>query len=422
MKQAQLLRSLLSLAGLAGAARSAAQAPPDAPPPAEAPPAEAPPPEPPPPAVEPAPPAAPAPEPPAAPAELKWYEPVASPLKVETPTSSIKFGLLLQPQFESLGSPALDGMSNNLFLRRTRVLIGGSLFKDLEFFFETDSPNLFKAGADGNKTPATMNVQDAFLTYKFLGDQLKLDLGYMLTPQSHNALQSAASLLGWDYFANSFLHSNVFGTPVNPAGRDLGLELRGLVLDGMLEYRVGAFQGVREAASDPPADVSAQNMFRVGARLQLNLLDPETGFFYGGTYLGAKRVLSFGASFDFQDDYKYFAVDGLLDMPLGPGVISAQVNVAQWDGGDFIAALPKELAIMGEVGYTITAAKLAPIVRFERRDVSDGDVGDETRISGGLAYWVHGHNFNLKAFFTNIKPNAGDSYNAINVQAQLYVF
>lgn len=417
MKQSQLSGSVLSLIVLALAAPAVAQEPPPPPPPVTEPPPEPPPP--PPPAVEPAPPAAVAPPP----AELKWFEPVASPLKIETPTSNIKFGLLLQPQFESLGSPTLDGMSNNLFLRRTRVLIGGTLFGDLDFFFETESANLFKAGADGTKGSAGVNVQDAFLTYKFLGDQLKLDVGYMLTPNAHNALQSAASLLGLDYFANSFLHSNAFNSATPPAGRDLGLELRGLVVDGLLEYRVGLFQGLREPASDPPAEVASQNMFRLMARLQLNLLDPETGFFYGGTYLGAKKILSFGASFDFQDDYKYFAVDGILDHPLGAGVLTAQVNFAQWDGGDFIAALPKQNAIMAEAGYTFEGLKLAPVVRFESRNVSDGDAGDETRIGLGLSYWAHGHNFNVKAFFTRINvPDPGEGYNAFNVQTQFYVF
>jgi hypothetical protein len=415
MKQSQLSGLVLSLAFFAFAAQAGAQAPADTPPLDPTPTPV----EPPPPVVEPSPPAAVAPPPPA---ELKWYEPVAAPLKIETPTSSVKLGLLLQPQFESLGSATLDGMSNNLFIRRTRILVGATLFKDLDFFFETDFPNLFKQQAtpEGLKNTPGLNVQDAFFTYKFIGDQLKLDVGYMLTPMSHNALQSAASLYGWDYFANTFRHSNLLGSSAEPAGRDLGLELRGLLADGLLEYRVGAFQGVREPAT--MTDVGAQNMFRLIARLQVNLFDPETGFFYGGTYLGGKKVLSFGASYDFQDDYKYFAVDGLLDMPLGPGVITAQVNVAQWDGGDFIAGLPKQLAIMGEAGYTIAGLKLAPIVRFEKRDISDGDAGDETRIAGGLAYWAHGHNFNLKAFFSRVTPEPGDAFNAFNLQAQVYVF
>ena len=43
-----------------------------------------------------------------------------------------------------------------------------------------------------------------------------------------------------------------------------------------------------------PAVVGGVNPFRLAARLQINLLDGEPGFFYQGTYLGAKRIFSIG--------------------------------------------------------------------------------------------------------------------------------
>jgi hypothetical protein len=357
------------------------------------------------------------------PAEAKWYEPVASPTKIETATSSVKLGALMQGQFESVGSSGLDGMSNNLFMRRARILLGATLFDDLEFFFETDFADLHKANAEGVKSTPGMNIQDAFFTYKGLGDPLKVDFGYILPPSSHNGLQSAASLYGWDYYANSFRNSNAFNTSAGPVGRDLGLQLRGLLLDKKLEYRLSALQGLREPAT--MTDVQAQNMFRLAARVQVNVLDPETGFFYGGTYFGAKQILSFGAFYDFQDEYKHWGVDGFLDMPLGPGALTVQANLVQYDGGDYIAALPKQTSIMAEAGYTFAAARLSPIVRFETRTMDESSAAspDETRISGGLAYWLHGHKFNLKAFYTRVNPDpAPHGYNAINLQAQFFWF
>jgi hypothetical protein len=115
-------------------------------------------------------------------------------LKIESKngSASLKIGLLLQPQFETIGSdtPASEGSSNNLFLRRTRLLIGGTLFKNFEYFFETDSPNLFKSDATGAKGGIGMNVQDAFMTWKAYEDFVKFDVGYMLTPGAHNALHA----------------------------------------------------------------------------------------------------------------------------------------------------------------------------------------------------------------------------------------
>lgn len=344
----------------------------------------------------------------------------ATPLKIEGATSSIKLGVLLQPQFESVGSSALDGMANNIFLRRTRLLFGGTLFKDIEWFIDTDFADLFKAGADGVKSTPGMNVQDAYATFKVVDEAFKVDLGYMLPPLSHNALQGATTLFSWDYFANSFRHGTAFGSSGNPVGRDAGIQLRGLVADGLLEYRAGLFQGRREAATT--AEMQSQNMFRVAARVQLNLLDAEPGFFYWGSYLGTKRILSFGASYDFQDSYKHVSGDGFLDMEVGPGVLTAQVNVQHWDGDDWLD-LPAQTALMGEAGYTFYGPRLSPIVRFERRWVDDNEALEETRIAGGIALWPYAHNFNLKAFYTRVMPGAdADGYNQVNVQAQFFVF
>ncbi|HKO51327.1 MAG TPA: hypothetical protein VJV79_26640 [Polyangiaceae bacterium] len=366
-------------------------------------------------------------------------------LKIESKngSASLKVGLLLQPQFENIGSDnaGAEGSSNNLFLRRTRLLIGGTLFKNFEYFFDTDSPNLFKsdiqggAAGSGAKGGIGMAVQDAFMTWKAYEDMVKFDVGYMLTPGAHNALQGAGTLLGLDYFANSFNHTASFNTgpnatfPVN--GRDTGVQVRGLLLDNLIEYRAGLYQGLRRpgVAAVPPdttGEVASQNMFRFAGRVQINLLDAETGFFYAGTYLGKKKVASVGAALDMQSDYVHWAVDGFLDMPAGPGGVTAQVNFSKWNGGGFTnPALANQTAIMAEAGYRFDAFPIAPIVKFEQQNIADSDAAN-TRIGGGVAWFPYAHNVNLKAFFTNInaKPNMGDShsYNQFQLQGQLYFY
>ena len=194
------------------------------------------------------------------------------PMKIELPNGMIKFGFLLQPQYQAVGSPTLNKLSHNIYLRRTRILIGATLYKNFEFFLDTDYPNLFLAGNNtpyetNNKATPGMNIQDAFGTVKAVGDMLKIDMGYMLPPLAHNAVQGATSLYSWDYFTNSFRHSNVFHSTTDPVGRDTGVQLRGLVLNDIIEYRVGLFQGKREDAS--ATQVSARNMFRAAGRLQI---------------------------------------------------------------------------------------------------------------------------------------------------------
>jgi hypothetical protein len=423
---------------------------PSAPPPGAAPPSPA---EPPPAATEPPPaassPASPTPEPPPASSVVSPFPaappvhsdtivgPVASPFKIENPMGSIKFGLLLQPQFEATGSPTQNDVSENLYLRRARILVGGSLFKTFDFFVETDSPNLFKAanvpaggtnleGVNAAQKPApTMVIQDAFASYKAVQDFFKIDAGYMLPPLAHNAVQGAGTLYSYDYFANTFNGQNYTGVAAAPAGRDLGVQLRGLLFDNHLEYRVGMFQGLRNAAT-PAAmgnQVNSRNFFRLSGRLQINLLDAETGFFYAGTYHGAKKILSVGGSYDFQESYRYWAADAFLDMPAGPGVVTAQVNVAHWDGGTFIPQLVEQTAFMGEAGYLFPVVPISPILRFERLLVAAGLPTDTNRYGGGLAFWPYGHTSNLKIFYNRIAPaNAVHNYDDFDVQWQLYFY
>ncbi len=359
-----------------------------------------------------------------------------SPLQIKTDNSSVKFGLLLQPQFETLGSPTKDGDSKNFFMRRTRLLVGGTLGSDFEYFFETDSANLGKADAAGTKNGATAPttiIQDAVLTYK-AHDAFKLDMGLILIPFAHNSDQSAASLLSWDYFTYSFLQNAGMTTDV---GRDLGLQARGLIANH-LEYRLGMFQGKRSAelsatAAPPNGLVNSRNSMRIAGRLQYNVFDAEAGMFYAGTYGGAKKILSFGVGYDKQDEYTGTALDVFFDWPLAnKDVITFQANQVNFDGKTWIA-LPKTTGTSMEAGYRFSALKFSPILRYEHRtyDVNTTTNLNETRTGGGVAFWLKGHNANVKVFYMQIKPDnvtVGStttnqhSYNSLNVQFQYFIF
>lgn len=377
------------------------------------------------------------------------FAPPPAPLRIETPNVSIQFGVLLQPQYEMVGSQSDDLTTKNLFLRRTRLIFGGTLYKYFEFFIDTDYPNLFKL--DGGDTMAGtvknapgLNIQDAFATAKLWREFFEIDAGFMLPPLSHNNIESAAKLYGPDYFVNSFRRTYGAGDTdpflsagQNPQGRDMGVQARGLVAGGHLEYRIGLFQGFRAPeVPGPPAQVGGLNFFRVATRLQVNILDAEPGFFKAGTYLGAKKVLSFGAFYDFQKSYKYFGGDVLVDLPVGPGIVTVQADVVRWDGGTFIATLPKHTAYMVEAGYLIGPLMLSPIFRYERLvgqtipnpdptmpPLVDPSDPNETRIGGGLAFWPYGHNSTLKAFYSRVHYEPGiHDFNQINLQWQLYFF
>lgn len=411
-----------------------------------------------------------APPPPAAPAPASDnpYVPFAPPpdsLRIENSNVSIQFGLLAQPQVEVAGGPDATLTSKNIFLRRFRFMVAGALYKYFEFFFDTDYPNLFKNDAGDTmagtfKNAPGLNIQDAYITFKPLGELVKIDAGFMLPPGSHNGLESAAKLYTTDYFVNTF-RRNLFqntdplgSAGQNPVGRDLGIQLRALGLGGHLEARAGAFQGVRDnPVPGPPAEVGNYNIFRFAGRVQVNVLDAEPGFFYQGTYLGTKRILSFGGFYDFQNQpagapssYKAYGGDAILDLPLGPGILTAQADFVRWndEAGATVTSLsgvtsaPTNTAFMAQAGYLIAPIMLSPFVQYEHLVapetagtdpngnpalVPDPGNPSENRYSGGVSFWPYGHNMNLKLLAAHVTRNpAPHAFNQFNLQWQLYFF
>jgi hypothetical protein len=404
----------------------------DAPPPPPPPPPDVPAPPPAPP--EPTPPASPQPPPDNASLTPIGVPPVAAPatppsgapggLKINGTSSSIKLGFLLQPGFEYDSATVTSATkTDSIFLRRARLMVGMTLGSQFELFAETDSPNLGKAtGASGNPG---VNMQDAFGTWN-PGEEFKLDVGLMLVPFSHNSVQGATTLYGWDYFAYTFQQ---IGGLTNYIGRDLGAQFRGLLMKH-LEYRLAIFQGNRGVPTAPAGMMAppapSRTPMRFMARLQYNILDAETAYFYAGTYGGTKKILSIGGAVDHQDDYTAFAGDVFVDLPVGSDVLTAQFNVVHYDGGTWIPGLAKQTDLMGELGYRIGALQLSPIVRVETLTLSNptATAPNVLRLAGGLAYWVMNHNVNVKLFYTYIKPDSDSlqKVHQINLQMQFYVF
>ena len=80
---------------------------------------------------------------------------------------TLKLGFLLQPQYEALENGT--DTKHNVFFRRLRLMAGGKLTPKLSYFIESDSPNLGKEDAAGNRE-ADIFLQDAYLSYAFRPD------------------------------------------------------------------------------------------------------------------------------------------------------------------------------------------------------------------------------------------------------------
>ena len=323
--------------------------------------------------------------------------------------TSVSFGFLAQPQFESLENAAATDSSENLFFRRLRFIAGGKLTSKLSYFVESDAPNLGKKAANGDRIHEFF-LQDAFMTYAFR-PEFQLDGGMLLTSVSRNSGQSAASLLAIDYGAYSFLASDPTRSKV---GRDYGLQARGYIKKH-LEYRVGMFRGNRDHDGDFP--------YRYLARIVYYPLEADTGFFYTGTTHGQKKIIGIGASFDRQGNYSANSLDFFLDHPVNNGnAVTVQASFLRYDGGRSFKTLLKQNDWFLEGSYYFKKVKLGPFVQFASRDLSNPGLSDDSKIQGGVAYWIQKHKVNVKAGYGKLlKDNSPDRTQFV-IQTQFFYY
>lgn len=325
--------------------------------------------------------------------------------------SSLALGFLVQGQAEVVRSESETGDSQDLFLRRFRLIAGGKATEKLSFFVESDSPNLGKGSPSGSKGDEQIFFQDIILTYAFKRE-FQLDAGLLLVAASHNGGQGATSLLPVDYGPYSFLASEPTGSR---AGRDYGMQARGYLSHDHFEYRMGVFQGYRNPGSTNP--------FRYAGRFVWYPFEAETGFFYSGTSLGTRKILALGAGFDAQRDYSAKSVDLFYDGPLpGGDGLTVQAGYTRYDGGTAFPQLPPGHVWLVEAGYYDRSTRLGPFAQLSGRLFDDPALPDTGKYQGGLAYWASGHRLNLKLGVARLQGEPGKDSWQVVLQGQVCVY
>jgi len=335
---------------------------------------------------------------------------------------NFRFGMLLQAwaDWQQLAGAdgTLLGYQQNLFIRRARFIFAGQLAKDVSFFMDTENANLGKAASP----TTTKALGTGFQLLDFYGEwkiatEFQLQGGLILIPLCRNCNESAASQLSLDYGTWSFQEN---ASTQSTIGRDTGFQVKGYIFDGRLEYRAGAYQGVRQTAQ-------SKNAFRFAARLAYNFFDKEQVQFYPGTYLAAKKVLALGTSYDTQSKYAAYAFDGFLNLPMGKNALTTEVDYINYNGSTTFPALIKQNDLFVVAGYYFGGPKLLPFARYEQLKFvpTASQVNDQRRFQGGLTYYPFGQNYNLKFAYSYVKlPNNSKTHatNEYTIQMQVFYF
>ena len=428
--------ALLAAAALSISGNVLAQTPAPAPEPAQPNPvpADSPPPAPTPPAPMPAP--APAPAPAGAPAAYPTM--VGTSIKLSDlftwhPGVFLQiWGSLVQDQNKATNGDA-GGFARNIYLRRARFFMGGTIGSSLTYFMLWESANngapLPNADGSTNKQNTTFAFNDAFLDFK-LSPNVSVQAGLMLIPFTRNILQSTSTY--WTLDIGGVSASYIAATQTNVL-RDTGAQVKINAAGNHFELRGMVSEGVRLAdttlsSATPPGPVSTprnagKNNPRLTAFAQYNFLDPDTGYVFNGQYFGRKKIAGIAAGADWQRDLQRQSVlrdladRGFAAIPIhggdpknGDDEVGGQVEYLHFHGGGVVPGSPasglsKQNAVLVEAGYYNKGAHLEFFGKFEGRflDVPDASplkAGNQRIYGVGAKYFLAEQIANLTLMYS----------------------
>lgn len=317
---------------------------------------------------------------------------------------------------------------NDFMVRRAYLSVKGQPTDYLGFFAHIAVDRL---GQDGLDNPSQglgsgLAFRDLWITLT-LNESFKIQAGRMYVPLTRNyGTTSTKALLTTDLsFMQGGIRGGIFYT--SKVGRDDGITLWGNPFNGRLQYRIMISEGMEDIANP-------EDQLRLVGRLAVNLLEPEKEWFNQGTYFGKKKVLSFGAGMDRQNnltlnnlpghDNTTWTIDGFFDHPVAKDAVtleSAYIHVQNITQPNTFARLaPGDDAGLFylQAGYYFGAplgkGNLQPYFRYE--NVSVEQKNETSFLSGGINYYLKGHNAKLSLDYTVINHADMDDQSMFTLQ------
>lgn len=349
--------------------------------------------------------------------------------------SKLDIGLRLQTQYVATEKDRNgDGTfekQNDFNIRRGRLRFKADVTKWMSAFVQTEFEEQNGTSPDNRVLDAYIQVKPHKLANLFVGVNMSPAIRQEVSSSAaHMALDRpglAYKSLTWGGRSkNVFTNETYADSNAKLTGRvgvrDLGATLFGSTsLNEMVhfKYYLGMYDGVQTAGADKQ---------RYTARAQVNFFDAEPGYYNNSTYLGKKKTVGIGASYDTQDsvaldqatgqavNYRLYSLDAFTELPLGHGAVTAEagyVNLDLGGGGTMVKADATALGNasraqgdgwFAQAGYYINAWQ--PWINYEKwsSDAADGR-GSYKAYRAGLTYYMKGNNANVKAGYEVFKPD-----------------
>ncbi len=157
-----------------------------------------------------------------------------------------------------------------------------------------------------------------------------------------------------------------------------------------------------------PSSFGSGHVVEAG-RLQLDLWDPEKGYYVNGTYYGDKDILALGVAAQVLESKTAYTVDFLLEKKLGDmGMVSVQAEYAKYEFGGY--AGDQSDGAFGLISYlfpqVIGIGKVEVLAKYAKStyDFDDEEVsstGQKTKIFE-IGYIIKGFNARASLFYHDV--------------------
>ncbi len=321
-----------------------------------------------------------------------------------------------------------DETSTNFNFRRNRLALMGAYGDLLSLYVQTeyvDPTSLNALGVNVRTTDPQFTMLDAVLRFN-LGDAVKVHAGKYKYSFSRENLEACEMPLSVD--RSLFLTAPLMDS--NPT-RDMGVSVWGNLMGDKFQYRLDIMEGRKAASGDASNAAAPKSSFRYGGRMHVSLLDPESDHGYKGTYLGQKKVLTFGAAVQHEPDavysdwiartgkkdYTAWTVDGFFEYPLkDAGTVTLSSAYVKYDlDHAYLGANPDSMStgLNGEkngwyakAGYLLPNTPIQFFGRYEQWKFAqlNGIYNQKVDWTGiGANYYIWGQNLKLTVEYSNTK-------------------
>jgi len=354
-------------------------------------------------------------------------------------------GLKLQIWAQRLGKTTPDDKDYTDFsINNARIYFSGQVNKFVQFGANLDFA-LYEESSGRTKHGGTREsrVNDAFINLKLM-DEFQVMAGLYRLPFSRAALTDSYTYVittGYGYSTRgnlftpftigsiSVVHSSNAVFAVQNGYRDAGLTFWGNIMDGLIKYQIGVFDGRWDHLNE---NLGTKDSLAFAGRIQFTPTmlgyKAEKGFTLADTYLGKQNVLSIGLGYNSQKwdngagrsgTAKAWTVDAMWEQKFGDIVPNLQLGYQ--DRKDMPTAPPivkvKDRAyyVQGQLLFdqVVGLGKPALAIRYEKLDDRKAANKDTNRTGVFLNYYIKGQDakIQLGADVVSLKNKAPEEKN-----------